>query len=101
MKLVICLPDNMVKMCGWHKEGICELTDFEVNMLAEAIDNGKPLPKEHGRMIDADELLSKERPNGISDDVWEESHIYKMLTNAPTIIEADKTESEEENGRES
>lgn len=56
MKLVIDLPDNMVKMCGWHKEGICELTDLEVNMLAEAIDKGKPC----GKLIDAEAIIESE-----------------------------------------
>lgn len=68
---------------------------FGSTMLDEtdiAILSGTILPQGHGRLIDADELLSKERPNGISDDVWEESHIYKMLTNALTVIKADKEE---------
>ncbi len=61
-----------------------------------AILNGTPLPKRHGRLIDVDELLISERPNGFEDDVWKESHIYKLLSNASTIIEADKEREDTE-----
>lgn len=61
--------------------------------LREIILNGTPLPKGHGNLKDADELLTSERPKGIADDVWKESHIYKLLSNAPTIIEADKEQT--------
>lgn len=56
--------------------------------LTDAIKNGIPLPKGHGRLIDADELT--------------ESILCKTfglrsvdIENAPTIVEADKAESEE------
>ena len=98
MKLVVDLPDNMVKMCGWHKEGICELTDLEVNMLAEAIDNGKPLPKGHGDLKDINDLCYKSR-YGCKGNC---DYLYTCnLYGAPTIIESDKTESEGKDGRES
>lgn len=38
-----------------------------------------------GRLIDADDYLAKERPRGITDDIWEESHVYKSITNAPPV----------------
>ena len=60
-----------------------------------AIEAGTILPKGHGKLIDVEKLLTSEKPNGIADDVWKESHIYKLLSNAPTIIEADMAESEE------
>lgn len=84
MKIVIELADEIYEM---KKSGIIE---ENINEIISAVIFGKPLPKGHGRLIDADELLSKEKPNGITDDVWRESHVYKMLTNASTIIEADK-----------
>ncbi|MBR3624555.1 MAG: hypothetical protein IKN43_14545 [Selenomonadaceae bacterium] len=51
----------------------------------DAIRNGKVLPKGHGRLIDESEITSCE---------WN-GYLNYMTTNAPTIIEANKTESEE------
>lgn len=105
MKLVIDLPDNMVKMCGWHKEGICELTDIEVNMLAEAIDKGKPLPSGCGKLIDADSLIKaiEEKTQRLKnlDTINGLCGAVALIYDAEAIIESDKTESEEEDGRES
>ena len=54
-----------------------------VSMMQKAIRNGTPLPKGHGRLIDADRLMRV-------DHIILES----TVNNAPTIIEADKAESE-------
>ena len=56
--------------------------------MASAIRNGIPLPKGHGRLIDADKLISS-FPNydGVSD-------VIKTINYTDTIIDADK-ESEE------
>lgn len=51
-----------------------------------AIRNGTPLPKGHGRLIDADELIEGKVAND-----W--TRIQAECAN--TIIEADKAESEE------
>ena len=66
----------------------------------EAIRNGTPLPKGHGRLIDADALNTRmeQRMDRIGDDesIWEASNVKTALDIlAPTIIEADKAESEE------
>ena len=68
---------------------LCPLDQAE---MVSRVANGIPLPEGHGRLVDADKLLISERPKGIADDVWKESHIYKLLSNAPTIIEVDKEE---------
>lgn len=52
----------------------------------DAIRNGTPLPKGHGRLIDAD-------------DIWDLYHdndfdFYEALDDTPTILEATKGESE-------
>jgi hypothetical protein len=59
----------------------------------DAIKNGIPLPKRHGRLIDADDCKKNKR------DFCEESTrtnwydtIDDLLDDAPTIIEADKGE---------
>lgn len=46
----------------------------------EAVKNGTPLPKGHGRLIDADALQE--------DCLWWETDLE--VSKAPTIIEADK-----------
>ena len=61
--------------------------------VSNAILTGTPIPTGHGNLVDVDELLSNEKPVGISDVLWKESHTYKMLANAQIIIEADKVES--------
>ena len=52
--------------------------------LYEAIANGTPLPKEHGRLIDADAL-----PLNAIDDANYGSNYIRI---APTVIEADRSE---------
>lgn len=51
------------------------------------IKNGNPLPKRHGRLIDAD-AYRKEMLDS------REFDFFKRLDMQPTIIEADKVESE-------
>lgn len=46
------------------------------NDIREVLKNGKPLPKGHGRLVDADEITDFEG--------------HYITTDAPTIIEADK-----------
>lgn len=91
MKIVIDIPEEDYKHILHRQREYCITT----SKLEDVIAKGTPLPKGHGRLIDADELLTSERPKCIADDVWKESHIYKLLSNAPTIVEADKAESEE------
>ena len=78
MKLIIDIPDNEYKYT-------CERTLHDRTMWDDAIRNGIPLPKGHGRLIDESKITSCE---------WN-GYLNYMTTNAPTIIEADKAESEE------
>lgn len=85
MKIVIDMPEReyerLQRDAGW--------TNLEI--YRELIKNGMPLPKGHGRLIDADALkhiigqfsLVWEYGQGVS-DCWD------ALLAAPTIIEADK-----------
>ena len=77
---------------------VCEVKDKEYERLvrdkdiindyfALIIANGTPLPKGHGRLIDADTLWDSYHSNDYD--------FYEALDDAPTIIEADKGESEE------
>ena len=81
IELVIKIPESIwVAIQNGEYCGI--LDDRTYN----AIKNGTPLPKGHGRLIDADALWKK----------WVFDAIGKQeIDDAPTIIEADKAESEE------
>ena len=71
MQIVIDIPEEeykCVQITGCIGNKTC---------ISNAIYNGTPLPKGHGRLIDADELLDN-----------------TCLDEIPTIIEADKGESE-------
>lgn len=62
-----------------------------VSMMRKAIAKGTPLPKGHGRLIDERDL--------IPDSDYEDGMFYAVsigaINGAPTIIEADKGESED------
>ena len=63
-----------------------------VAIMMDAIKNGTPLPKGHGRLIDESDLMP--------DSDYEDGIFYAvsigMIGNAPTIIEADTEGSESE-----
>lgn len=104
MKIVIDIPEEFYQnscetgfLC-WEWMSMLELTN--------AIKNGTPLPKGHGRLIDADETLKaidtwdkfgytetgcfvREPKNDYVPYVYYEDMITS-ISNAPTIIEADK-----------
>lgn len=73
---------------------VCGAYELEtIDMFLEAFNNGTPLPKGHGRLID------------IGDIEWAKYHVEKNymdyecidwddINNAPTIIEADKEDGE-------
>ena len=81
MKLVIDIPEEMHEqiMNGYVPLGI-----------SKYLKNGTPLPKGHGRLIDADALYEY-----VADKYSEGEQLAIDITDAPTIIEADKGESEE------
>ena len=57
-----------------------------VSMMRKAIIHGTPLPKGHGRLIDADELANKTFYS-----VTSAPYItYKKFVDAPTVIEAEE-----------
>lgn len=78
MHVVININDKIYKaiLDGWWPNNFVSIRQL--------IANGTPLPKGHGRLIDADALVAK-------------GDVTKSYLNifAPTIIEADK---EDENG---
>ena len=86
MQIVIDINDNLYTRL--FDNGVDNYND--VADMAKAIRKGIPLPKGHGRLIDADKLLKEARI-----DIWTdygfESKISSIdVESAPIIIEADK-----------
>lgn len=94
MKIVIEIPK-------WLHKKIIESTsirlgDVYTDKLLKSIRNGTPLPKGHGRLIDADELYGDfiDGTEGYDCNTWNRIEIGDIIENAPTIIEAEGSESE-------
>lgn len=87
MQLVIELPDDFK---GYIEDVLMGVGDAS-GILVDAVMEGIPLPKGHGRLIDADDLYKHVENYG--------EGIYRLnfidayyVRKAPTIIEADKFE---------
>lgn len=87
-QIVINISDGTYNRCKNERVG---LLPFDIPEVCDAIKNGTPLPKGHGRLIDADEIQFE---NAEFDTYGDYSRAFDALDYAPTIIEADKTESE-------
>lgn len=99
MKLLIDIPYEIVETIQESNVG---------NFVYKAIKNGTPLPKRHGRLIDADQTLATAWLNFYEhEDKWQKrdsnyvplGRFYdqngfeccqQAIVNAPTIIEADR-----------
>ena len=85
MRLIIELSDEtydkVINPDNWYNP------NSAIKDIVNAIINGTPLPKGHGRLIDADRLL-KEHGDDITN--WEEPFGVQNnnISTAPTIIEA-------------
>lgn len=97
MKIVIDIPDEkyeVIKSVSYYTFPK-EMKEWGL----EAIRNGTPLPKGHGRLIDADKMKNKMLySHDIGAEIetnGTEATINYIFDDAPTIIEAD-TESEVE-----
>ena len=91
MRIVIDIPEHLYEVV---KEDGIPLYKEERKVLADAIANGTPIPKGHGRLIDADELKSHihmENYKGFRIRT-DGTVAFEYINDAPTIIEADKGE---------
>lgn len=80
MQIVIEIPEqNYNDICNSETA-----SNYSVLYALDGIRNGTPLPKGHGRLIDANAV----------DTRYSDPEVVETLDDAPTIIEADK-ESEE------
>ncbi len=80
MKVIIDIPDNIYDAIKKAQTIISGQRSGKtlLQILVNSVENGTPLPKGHGRLIDADAVL--EEPIG---------NTYKDIDIAETIIEAD------------
>lgn len=85
MQIVIDIDDNLYTRL--FDNGIDNYDDA-VDMV-KAIRKGTPLPKRHGRLIDAD-AFNEELDNLDYDTYNDYSNTFDWIEEAPTIIEADK-----------
>lgn len=84
MQIVIDINDNEYLGIKNYPDNI---TSYPVTIhLYEAVRNGTPLPKGHGRLIDADVLV-----DGMEDDY----EFCEAINATPTIIKSDKEEIQE------
>ena len=79
IELVIKIPEEKLSMI--KNEMYCGIYDAE---LYKAIENGTPLPKGHGRIIDESKIILPFLESE-TDEKWVEIGI----NNAPTIIKAE------------
>lgn len=84
MQIVINIPEGL--KLDFENEQWTALSCMEMK---DAIVNGTVLPKGHGRIGDLDRLYTVFEKNVVSADAFKE-----LFDNAPTIIEADRSEEE-------
>ena len=78
MQIVVNVSDDLYNsIINGKRPGGC------VTEMIEAIKNGDQLPKEHGRLVDADKIISDGTNKGFCD--W-----YDEIQYADTILEANK-----------
>ncbi len=102
MKIVIDIPDASYERFGYEYSEQ-HLISKEVNeAILDAFCNGTPLPKGHGRLVDENVIKDfKDKIKCYKEDyAFSQEEILNILERyeikyAPTIIEADKAESEE------
>ena len=94
MKLVIEIPEEQYLLIRHYQD----IAPNKTHSLAMAIINGTPLPKGHGRLVDID--LLQEQLNQDKREAFSHHQVWLLLSThnkqIPTIIEADKAESDEQ-----
>lgn len=90
MQIVIDIPEDAYKQI--MEFGFLENTHGKI--CYKAINNGTPLPKGHGRLIDADELylsIQTDEQQRLGEHL---RYVYDEIQSAYTVIEADKESTE-------
>jgi hypothetical protein len=83
MKVVIDIPENDYKLA-------CNYPDALIACYAHYIKAGVPLPKKHGRLIDADELKTEfPKDTDWGYPVNTNEYVCEMIDKAQAVIEAE------------
>lgn len=97
MQIVIDIDEEYIKQIDRIRFliGGKEDRSLQINVI-NAIKNGTLLPKGHGRLIDADAVFDKMQSTFDMQDLYLPIHLKELIVDEmPTIIEADKSESED------
>lgn len=95
MKLIIDIPEEVYM--DIKEEVRTKVNTFEhIPFLHEIISVGTPLPKGHGRLIDADKIIHEMNEMKVQGETFTTAvnYVKILMCEASTIIEAD-TESED------
>lgn len=99
MQIVIDIPEDVKEKIAIM--GLDRLDVWNIRLVSKAISDGIPLPKGHGRLIDADSVNNIIHPIDSFDCEWAvtgetvKKLIYDVFDKADTIIEADTERSED------
>ena len=91
MKYIIDLPDKTIahiRSDYGHKYFGC-IGDEDKKIIMKAIYNGTPLPKGHGRLIDAKDAIETLQIMFARDEDIQNA-CEQCISDCPTVIEADK-----------
>lgn len=102
MKIIIDIPDISYR---WVKNVMNRPEAVFYDEIYQAVNNGTPLPKGHGRLIDKDHMIARLEAaskfyGGENADAFDERFSYGLkeaaikVAEEPTIIEADKENKE-------
>ena len=89
IELMIKIPEEVYKA----SQVLDTKYEHNIQIPLEVLTNGIPLPKGHGRLIDADEIQFE---NAEFDTYSDYGRAFDAIDQADTIIEAGKAESEDE-----
>ena len=89
MQIVIDIDEDV--RVAITRMGLLRIPDEMQKKVDKAIQNGKPLPKGHGKLIDADAF---ERRCMFDSDIEDMQDVIYALRDYKTIIEADKEQEE-------
>ena len=91
VELVIKLDEKLVKWIEEYYDIIKCLNGKKIGIIVDAIKNGKPLPKGHGRIADMDEAIKCIKEVKGEDAAWAIG-LIEWACDKRTIIEADRGE---------
>ena len=97
MKIVIDIPEEVYNRYMNYTENYVDFMFFGTEeKIIRAIRNGTPLPKGHGRLIDADAVSERFTTKTYWNGDVHRVILKSVFDDAPTIIKADKEAAEQE-----